>query len=226
MELEKLKGKWDGPRETYRLIKAVFPTFDLYADLDVPPEDWEALHQIESMTNARLRDDRGEAILVEEQERVRGEGASLIMAAFTHINRTGSRFGDGTFGVYYSAPLAETCVREVAYHSTKFMADTQELPQSLAFRLIKAGLKGSFYNLFNENWDGLRSDDYAESQKLGRQARLVVDFIYYESVRHPGHIAYAVFRPSALSAASHSRNIEMYWDGERITHSGGVEFNF
>ena len=114
MELNHLRESWDAPRDVYRLIRAVYPAFYLYADLSVPPEDWDALIQIESMTNARLRDERGEAVLVEEQDRVKGPGSSLIMAAFTHINRNGSRFGDGTYGVYYSAPLEETCIREVS----------------------------------------------------------------------------------------------------------------
>lgn len=224
MELDHLKESWEDSRDVYRLIKAVYPAFDLYADLDVPPEDWEALHQIESKTNARLRDELGEGALVEEQDRVKGPGASFIMAAFTHVNPMGSRFSDGTYGVYYSAPLEETCVREVAFHTTRFMADTQEPPQSMAFRFVKAELKGSNYNLYRQDWEWLRSENYARCQELGRQVRSVVDFIIYGSVRHPGNDAYAVFRPRALSAARHSRFIEMYWDGERITHSSGVEY--
>lgn len=226
MELNHLRENWDVPRDDYRLIKAVYPPFNLYADLNVPPEDWEALHQLESMTNARLRDERGEAALVEEQDRVKGPGSPFIMAAFTHINPIGSRFGDGTYGVYYSAPLEETCVREVAFHNTRFMADTQEPRQSMAFQLIKAKLKGSYFNLYHQGWDWLRSDDYGKCQELGRKVRSVVDFINYESVRHPGNNAYAVFRPRALSAARHSRFIDMYWDGERVTHSSTVKYKF
>lgn len=226
MELDHLRESWEDSRDVFRLIRAVYLAFDLYADLDVPPEEWEALHRIESMTNARLRDERGEGVLVEEQDRVKGPGSSLIMAAFTHFNPMGSRFGDGSYGVYYSAPLEETCVREVAFHTTRFMADTQEPPQSMEFRLVKAELKGSFYNLFGQNWEWLRSNNYEKCQELGRQVRSVVDFIHYESVRHPNHNAYGVFRPRALSGARHIRFIEMYWDGERVTHSSRVEFQF
>ncbi|MCH7479360.1 MAG: RES family NAD+ phosphorylase [SAR324 cluster bacterium] len=226
MELENLRENWDDPKKTYRLVSTAFPAIDLYQDLGVPPEDWEWLHQIEGLTNARLRDERQEAPLVEEQDRISGPGASLVMAAFTHFNPFGSRFSDGTFGIYYAAELEETCVREVNYHRERFMTDTNEPPQSMAFRFIRAGLRGSHYDLSQQDWNWLRTDDYAKCRELGLQARGVVDFLLYESVRHPQNPSYAVFRPRALSNPRHFRYIEMYWDGKKIDHSSMVDLQF
>jgi len=226
MELNHLRDRWDDPKSVYRLIRAAHPEVNLYADLDVPTEDWDVLHQIESITNARLRDERGEATIVEDLHRAKGPGSSIIMAAFTHINPSGSRFSDGTYGVFYSADLEETCAREVAFHCARFLGDTQQPPQSMAYRLIKAGLMGSFFNLFHQDWAWLRSDDYAKCQELGRKTRSVIDFLNYESVRHPHNNAYAVFRPNSLSEARHVRYVDFFWDGKRVTHTSGVEISF
>ncbi len=178
------------------------------------------------MTNPRLRDQRGEISMVEEEQRATGPGSSYIMAAFTHLNPAGSRFSDGSYGVYYAALLAETCIQEVAYHRTMFLGHTSEPPQTLVFSQIQANLQGICYNLMGQNWPWLRSNDYEQCRNLGRQARTEVDFLNYESVRHPGHAAQAVFRPLALSKARHVRYVEMYWDGRRITHSSTVQSRF
>jgi hypothetical protein len=63
---------------------------------------------LEQLTNPRVRDEVGDIALVPPEERVSGPGASYVMAAFTHVNPKGSRFSDGSFGVYYVAAALET----------------------------------------------------------------------------------------------------------------------
>ena len=55
------------------------------------------------MTNDRLRDEVGQIELVPPQDRIYGPGSGPIMAAFTHLNPNGSRFSDGSYGVFYAA---------------------------------------------------------------------------------------------------------------------------
>ncbi len=75
----------------YRIIPSRFPPIDLFERI-APPEDWEALIALESLTNDRIRQEVGDISLVPVDERVSGPGASVVMAAFTHLNPSGSRF--------------------------------------------------------------------------------------------------------------------------------------
>ncbi|WP_081662687.1 RES family NAD+ phosphorylase [Thermithiobacillus tepidarius DSM 3134] len=212
-----------GPLRTYRLVPTAHPAIDLFADLEhVSPAEWDLLYELEALTNPRMRDARGEIVLVPKDERVYGEGASYVMAAFTHLNPRGSRFSDGSFGVYYCAEAEETAVREVAFHAARFLASTSEPAQTLAMRSIGATLAGSAYDLLDQPWPWLRGEDYAPCQALARHARGRVDLLRYDSVRHPGHAAFAVFRPKALRQAQHLKYVELYWNGQRFTHAADI----
>ena len=92
----------------YRIILSRYPKINLFERVS-NPEDWEILYAVESMTNPRLRDEVGDIRLVPLEDRVYGDGASWIMAAFTHppADGRGSRFNKD-FGIYYcAANLAE-----------------------------------------------------------------------------------------------------------------------
>ena len=52
---------------------------------------------------ARLRQELGQLDLVPRERRISGPGTQPLMAAFTHLNPDGSRFSDGTYGVFYAA---------------------------------------------------------------------------------------------------------------------------
>ena len=209
-----------GPVETHRVIASAYPHVDLYADLGVAAEDWDILHEIEGLTNARLRDERGAIQRVPPSERAHGPGASFVMAPFARPYP--SRFSDGGYGIYYCAAREETAIREVAYHSARFMAESRRPPQTLVSRAIAATVEGRSYNLFPLKWKWLRDDDYARCQQFGRTARAQVDLLRYESARDRGHVAYAVFRPRCVRNARPIRFIEMYWDGDTITHWSAV----
>src|SRR3546814_5612167 len=83
----------------YRIIPSRFPPIGLFEKV-ADPDDLEAVFQIEAMTNDRLRDEVGVLALVPPEDRVSGPGTTPIMAAFTHLNPEGSRFTDGSFGVF------------------------------------------------------------------------------------------------------------------------------
>jgi len=209
-----------GPVTTHRVIASAYPHVDLYADLGVPAEDWNILHEIEGLTNARLRDARGDIQRIPPADRAQGPGASFIMAPF--VRPYPSRFSDGLYGIYYCAAREETAIREVAYHRARFMAESNRPPQTLVTRAITAKVEGRGFNLFPMKWKWLRSDDYTRCQEFGRLAREQVNLLRYESVRDRGHVAYAVFRPICIRNARPIRFIEMYWDGHAITHWSAV----
>lgn len=205
-----------GPCKTHRVIASAYPHVDLYADLGVPAEDWHVLHEIEGLTNARLREERGEVPRAALAERAKDPGASFVMAPFARPYP--SRFSDGSYGVYYCAEHERTAIREVAYHGARFMAETNRPAQTLVFRTIHAVVDGNGHDLFALKWKWLRIDDYARCQSFGSKARERVELLRYESVRHRDHVAFAVFRPRCVRNAKPLRFVEMYWDGSAITH--------
>ncbi len=74
----------------YRAILSRYPQIDLFERVS-SPEEWDVLYAVESLTNPRLRDEVGDIRLVAPEDRVYGDGASWIMAAFTHTPGRWSR---------------------------------------------------------------------------------------------------------------------------------------
>ena len=63
----------------------------LYDDI-AAPKDLVVVFAIEALTNPRIRQEQGALSLVAPADRLVGPGATLVMAAFTHLNPEGSRF--------------------------------------------------------------------------------------------------------------------------------------
>jgi hypothetical protein len=205
----------------YRLIPSRYPTVGLY-DAIADPADLDVVFAIESLTNPRLRDEAGELRLVPPEERVAGPGATLVMAAFTHLNPDGSRFSDGSHGVYYAAQSLETAIAEVSHHRAVFLARTAEPAIDIDLRLITATLQTRLHDLRRLGDAGaalLDPDSYAAPQALARTLRAAGSFgVQYPSVRHAGGLCVGVFRPRALRHARAGTHIALHWDGARITH--------
>src|SRR5690606_22607554 len=92
---------------SWRIVPSRFPPVGLF-DRIASPDDLDALFELEGMTNPRLRQELGELSLVPAERRISGPGTTPIMAAFTHPSPDGSRFSDGSWGVYYAARERET----------------------------------------------------------------------------------------------------------------------
>ncbi len=208
-------------KPSYRLIASRYPTVGLY-DAIADPADLEAVFAIEALTNPRLRNELGELQLVAPEDRLSGAGSTPIMAAFTHLNPEGSRFSDGSYGVYYATQDLDTAVAEVSHHRALFMARTQEPAVDIDLRLIVAPLDAKLHDL-----RGLRRSapqlydpaDYHAGQALGRQLRHAGSWgVLYLSVRRPGGLCAGLFRPKALKPARESAHIALHWDGQQITH--------
>lgn len=205
----------------HRLIASRFPTVGLY-DQVAAPEDLDVVFAIEALTNPRIRQELGQLSLVPPAERVTGPGATLIMAAFTHLNPLGSRFSDGSWGVYYAAASLETAVTEVSHHRAAFLARTAEEAIDIDLRWIQADLMDKLHDLREQGaaWPAVYDPvSYGASQALGRALRTNGSAgIAYNSVRHPQGQCVAIFKPRALSKARAAGHIGLRWDGRTITH--------
>ena len=203
----------------YRIIPSRFPPVGLY-DRVADPADLEAVFAVENLTNPRLRQEAGEISLVPPEDRVSGPGTTPIMAAFTHLNPEGSRFSDGTYGVYYACRSLDTAVAESRHHRERFLMRTKEDPIELDMRTYLADLVGDLHDIHGRK--DLQAvydpDSYSASQALGRDLKAVNSYgIAYDSVRDPKGECAGVFRAPILSPCIQGPHFGYIWDGSRIT---------
>lgn len=216
MSYPTLRLRWN---PAYRVIPSRFPAVGLFERV-ARAEDFDALYALESMTNDRLRDEVGEIRLVPPEERLYGPGSTCIMAAFTHPNPEGSRFSDGSYGVFYCARTRDTAIAETRHHAARFMQATREPPMRLQMRLYSVEASGPATDLRRAARDDPRivaPDDYATSQALGRALRAAGALgIVYPSVRHAGGICLAALRTGIVRHCLHAAYLEYRWNGEAI----------
>lgn len=184
------------------------------------PADLEAVFALEALTNPRLRDEAGDIRLVPPHERVSGPGSSIIMAAFTHLNPEGSRFSDGSFGVFYAAGDLDTAIAETRYHREGFMRATAQGRMELDMRVYLVDVAAAPHDLRGRRSEYplvYHDDDYAAGQQLAAKLRRTgSDGIAYDSLRRPGGACLALFRPRLISNCRQERHLCYVWDGARI----------
>lgn len=205
--------------KTHRLINSAFPPIDLFEDI-ADPADWDLLAGAEHKTNPRLAETIGNLDLVPVSRRVSGEGASWVMACFTHVStdRQG-RFHDGTYGAYYAARSFETALFETIHHRQLFCAATCEPPGWIAdMRELVGSIDAALVDIRGGGYGHLlHKTDYSQPQAFARQ---VIgdghDGIVYPSVRHAGGTCFAAFYPDVIPLPVQARHLSYHWDGTRI----------
>jgi hypothetical protein len=207
----------------YRIIPSVYPAINFFEDL-VDPAEMEILWEIESLTNDRLRQEVGDIFLVAPEDRVSGPGSSVVMAAFTHVNRP-TRFTDGSYGIYYASMSLQTAIKETVYHREKFLAATQEPACEITMRVYEGKMQKPLHDIRGANYKKLHHPrEYAASQKFAKALRKTKSWgLIYNSVRHLGGECLAVFRPPALSIPIQSQHLRYVWNKERITQVFSVK---
>ncbi|MGH7057433.1 MAG: RES domain-containing protein, partial [Acetobacteraceae bacterium] len=131
-------------REAWRVVASRYPPIALFERLAPDPSVSEALAALEQLTDPRMRDEVGEIALVPPGERLSGPGAGFVMVAFTHPNPRGSRFSDGTFGVYYAAAALETAIAETAHHFAIIARDSADPPRGEDMRALVGAVAADF----------------------------------------------------------------------------------
>lgn len=202
-----------------RIVPSRFPPIQLFERV-TDPADLEAIFELESLTNPRLRDEVGAIRLVPEGDRITGPGTSVIMAAFTHLNPQGSRFSDGSWGVFYAANDLGTAIAETKHHRERFMRATEQSRMELDMRVYLVDLVGNLHDLRGRKRTYplvYHDESYAVGQNLARRLREDgSNGIVYDSVRHAGGECAAVFLPRLLSNCRQERHLCYVWDGTRI----------
>jgi hypothetical protein len=206
----------------WRIIASRFPPILLFERLSSDPEVQEALIALEQLTNPRLRDEIGEIALVPPHRRISGPNASWVMASFTHLNPKGSRFSDGSYGVYYCADSMETAIAEAIHHFEAFARDSHDPPRSEDMRVFKGPLNHRFHDVTTVSQKRLsaimRRNDYNMSRPFGRELReSSSDGVVYPSVRRKGGECVGAFWPDVVGLPTQDRHLKYHWDGARVS---------
>lgn len=205
--------------EACRIVPTRYPTIHLFERV-ADAEDFDALIALEAMTNERVRDEIGEIERVPRDERVFGPGSSPIMAAFTHVAVHGSRFSDGSYGVFYAAKERETAIAETRHHHAAFLAATRQPAMHLPMRLYRVAIDAALHDLRPVGaCDAavLAPDDYAASRVLGARLRAGGSAgVVYPSVRAPRGQCVGLFKAHGAARCLHAAYLLYAWDGERI----------
>jgi len=204
-------------KQAWRIIAARHPPIHLFERATPDPEAWDLLMAAEMLVNPRVQDEVGRIHLVPPQERVSGPGASWVMAAFTHLNPAGSRFSDGSYGVYYAGRTLGTALAETVFHFERLARDAADPPRYESFRVLVSTIDAVLHDLTDVDAAVLDPDSYAAGQALGRALRDAESAgVHYPSVRDPGGRCVGLFKPGATSIPVPERHLTYHWDGQKV----------
>jgi hypothetical protein len=204
-----------------RIIRSIYPPIELFEDI-ADPADWPLLISAEQKTNPRVMENLGNLDLVPTERRVAGQGASYLMAPFTHVSPDRpTRFSAGKFGILYVARQFDTALLETRYHHARFLRRTAEAPGWVSqFREIVLEVRASLGDLraiASKAKAELASDDYRASQNLGSELKeLGSNGLVYPSIRDAGGECVALFFPDCASNAMQGRHLDYHWNGQSI----------
>lgn len=206
--------------KTYRIIPSNFPPIALFEKC-ADPSDLDFLFALESLTNDRIREEVGQLHMVKPEDRLSGDGTSVIMASFTHFGMP-SRFTNGDYGVYYAGLSLEAAIGETKYWQERQLLEMNPgIPFSRDMRVYAANLNDKVGDCIDlrANAEAHDPNDYSYSQHVGAQHRRNGEYgVLYQSVRVPGELCVACFRPPIIKApAVQSRHLKYSWDGRSIT---------
>jgi RES domain-containing protein len=203
-------------------VAARHPPIDLFERVSRNPAVWGALIELEQLVNPSIRDAIGEIGLVPLDRRVSGPNASWAMAPFTHLNPKGSRFSDGSYGVYYAADRLSTAVAETAHHFARFARDSRDPPRREDMRALVGGIANAFHDIdalpAAERAAALDPNSYAASRALAAALRGGgSNGVVYPSVRDSAGRCVGAFWPDVVGIPIQDRRLKYEWDGVRMS---------
>ena len=205
-------------KRSWRIIDDRYPRIDIYERVSDPPER-PSLDALESLSNPRLRQERHEINILRPGDRLpSGPSSYNIRAAFNYAGA--SRFGDGSYGVYYAAKTLESAMAEKSYATALLMRATTQPPMPLRMRVIIAEIRARLHDIrgWKRKEPSLYSkENYAASRAFARSLwNQDSEGLVYDSVRRAGGECTAIFRPQTLHHCRQERCLEFRWNGQRI----------
>ena len=205
-------------QKQYRIIPSRFPPIPLFERL-VDADELEIAYAIESLTNDRLQVEAGNLYLLEKSDWVSGPGASVVMAAFTHVGQP-SRFSNGDYGVYYAGLDEETAIRETVFHTERRLRETDEPPIDVEMRCYVGTIAMPLDDIRGDTYARFRDPDlstWPRCQVFAATRREAgANGLLYRSARHLDGRCIAAFTTRAVSRPRQGKHFQYCWDGERV----------
>lgn len=217
-----------GALSTYRLVNTRYPTIPLFDDV-ADHDEFEALYELQAMTNPRIQNEIGNLNLVPKDELPLGiPGCSYAVAPFTHINPEGSRFSAGEYGVLYLADTMDTAIKEVKHHQQSYWEAVEGLKYE---RMVFQGLRCRFEAQGLCDAEALpiehpiyAPDSYAASRALGEKLKAGgYPGVQYRSVRNPGSTCWGLFTPNVVQSIIPSGRYEFVWKENGISEVNALK---
>ncbi|MDB5839739.1 MAG: hypothetical protein JWQ23_1691 [Herminiimonas sp.] len=205
--------------DTCRLIPSRFADKEesVLAALSADPDHLKDLFDLDNATNERLTGEQGRLPGIGVDELVFGvPNFRIINAAFTYARPEGSRFNGDDRGAWYCAFDADTALAEIIFHKIVEYQEIDRFDDSVTYQALLADFTSEFHDLRKAPRfaDCLDPGSYVASQGLA--ARLLDEGslgIIYPSVRHPGGINLACFRPALVGNVRRGAAVELSWSG-------------
>jgi hypothetical protein len=210
--------KW---KQAWRIIASRYPPIEVFERATKDAAAQAALIALEQLTNPRLRQEAGKIALVPAGRAVFGAGASYVMAPFTHVNPKGSRFGDGSYGVYYAGESVETAVAETVHHFQSFARESRDPERYEDMRVLVGAVDTDLHDVASISKQRLASImdpvSYVDSRPFGAELRGAESSgVVFPSARRAAGACIGAFWPDAVGVPVQERHLKYHWDGERV----------
>ena len=178
------------------------------------------LFDLDNATNDRLRGESGQLAGIGMDELVFGvPNFRIINAAYTYARPEGSRFNDGERGAWYCAFALETALAEICFHKAVEYQEINRFDDSVSYQCLLADFTAGFHDLrgLPDLQACLDPGSYVASQKLAAELLETGSMgVIYPSVRQPGGINLACFRPALVGNVRKGPAYRLTWAGSPI----------
>ncbi len=205
---------------TVRLVTTARLRDSVLRSLADNDQELHDIYEIEAVTSGRLVAQNRGGVGIASGEFVYGvPHANFINASFSYA-RPGelNRFNGPDRGAWYAALAVETCIEEVKFHMTEFLARTGEYHAVVEYAELFASLAGEYVSLRESPDHPSLNPDPSVGYPAGNALASAthargLNGIIYPSVRHAGGICFAVLLPHAVQSIAQGDIYRMTWAG-------------
>ncbi|WP_170304577.1 RES family NAD+ phosphorylase [Desulfolutivibrio sulfodismutans] len=181
----------------------------------------EDIFTIDGATNDRLFGELDLLPGIGRDELVNGiPHASVINASFCHASPEGGRFNRPDRGAWYAGFELKTSQAEVAFHkSRQYLEIGWEKEDNVAYDDYLANFDAEFHDIRGDRHfaDCLDPGSYYASQGLAAELLAAGSLgIVYPSVRMPGGVCLACFRPALVGNVRQMKTWSFAWRGSAV----------
>lgn len=220
MEIDGVPVVTEAFPKTVRLVTTARLRAAVLAALVDTEDELKDLAEIEAATSARLMAQTSGISGLAANELVYDvPHAHFINASFAYAKPLQpNRFNGANRGAWYAALAVETCLAEVGFHLTEFLAQSGDFHATVEYAEMFSSMAGEFLDLRQKPQHPALGADKATAYPIGnaladRTRAEGLNGIIYPSVRHTGGTCIAALRPKAVQSVRQGDVYRMVWGG-------------